>query len=279
MARFDPRALLQRPIRGHSLPARAIELTRASIDRLVEIQFVDRSIALGSLAFTALFPLLVFVAAISPTEDGLASELIERFHLSGSSAQLVQEVFAQPDAVRQSISWLGALLLIGAALSFTRGLQRVYEHAWRLQARGWYGTRAGLLWLGGVALWVTIFSSARDWLVDATGPLVSLIILLGGDALLWLWSPWILLARRVDWRRLVPSALLTSVAMTAFSVGSVIYMPEAISTSSEHYGTIGIAISLVSWLVGAGFALTACAAIGAVLGGVRDAPKAAPQPD
>ncbi len=274
MSRFNPRTLLQRPIRGHSVPARAVELTRACVDRLVEIQFVDRSIALGSLAFTALFPLLVFIAAISPTEDGLASELIERFHLSGSSADLVQELFAQPDAVRQSISWLGALLLIGAALSFTRGLQRVYEHAWRLDARGWYGTRAGLVWLAGIVVWVTLFSSARDWLVDATGPLVSLMILLAGDALLWLWSPWILLARRVDWHRLVPSALLTSVAMTAFSVGSIVYMPEAISSSAAHYGSIGIAIALVSWLVGAGFALTACAAVGAVLGGEVDRPDA-----
>jgi membrane protein len=278
MSRFDPRALLQRPIRGHSVPARAIELTRACLDRLVEIQFVDRSIALGSLAFTALFPLLVFVAAISPTEDGLADELVERFHLTGSSAQLVSEVFAQPDAVRQSIGWLGALLLIGAALSFTRGLQRVYEHAWRLDARGWYGTRAGLVWLGGVALWVTLFAGVRDWLLDATGPLVSLIILLGGDALLWLWSPWILLARRVHWSKLVPSALLTSVAMTGFSVGSIVYMPEAISSSASHYGSIGIAIALVSWLVGAGFALTGCAAIGAVLGGVVDRPDAPARP-
>ncbi|HMJ04284.1 MAG TPA: YhjD/YihY/BrkB family envelope integrity protein [Conexibacter sp.] len=275
MARFDPRALLQRPIRGRSPLARAVELTRASLDRLVEIQFVDRSIALGSLAFTAIVPLLVIAAAYMPGTDGLADELIERFHLHGSTADMVRQVFAQPDDVKQSLSWLGLALLIGSSLSFTRGLQRVYEHAWRLDARGWYGTRAGLIWIGSIVLWSTTFSAARDWLVDATGPLASLAILLAGDAALFLWTPWILLARRVDWRRLVPSALLTAVAMTAFSVGSVIWMPEAISTSADHYGSIGVAISLVSWLVGAGFALTACAAVGAVLGGVRDEPAAA----
>lgn len=270
MARLDPRTLLHRPIRGSSPLARAVELTRACLDRLVELQFVDRSIALGSLAFTALFPLLVIAAAFLPGTDGLASELIERFHLSGSTATLVREVFAQPDAVRQSLSWLGVLLLVAASLSFTRGLQRVYEHAWRLDARGWYGTKHGLIWIGSIAIWSTSFSAARDWLLDVTGPIGSLTILLGGDAALFLWTPWILLARRVDWRRLVPTALLTSVAMTAFSVGSVIYMPEAISSSADHYGSIGIAIALVSWLVGAGFVLTVCAGVGAVLGGEVD---------
>lgn len=255
-----------RVIRDSPHVVRAVALARACLDRLVDIQFVDRSIALGSLAFTALVPLLVIASAFLPGTDGLASELIDRFHLRGSTADLVREVFAQPDAVRQSISWLGVLLLVGAALSFTRGLQRVYERAWRLEARGLAGTRAGLIWIGGIVVWSTLFAAVRDWLLGLTGPVASLIVLLTGDAVLWLWSPWILLARRVDWRALVPTSLLTAVAMTAISVGSVVYMPEAIGRSATHYGPIGIAIALVSWLVGVGFALTVCAGVGAVLG-------------
>jgi membrane protein len=244
----------------------AVDLARTCLDRLVAIQFVDRSVALGSLAFTALVPLLVISAAFVPGTNGLADSLVKRFHLTGSTAAMVRQVFAQPDDVRQSLSWLGLLLLIVASLSFTRGLQRVYENAWRLDARGFRGTRAGLVWIGGIVLWCTLFASARDWLIDESGALVSLIVLLAGNAALWLWSPWTLLARRVHWHQLLPTAILTSVAMTAFSIGSVIYMPEAIDTSASHYGSIGIAIALVSWLVGAGFALTACAAVGAVLG-------------
>jgi membrane protein len=267
---FDPLDRLHQATRGHARLARAFDLTVAAIDRLVEIQFVDRSVALGSLAFTALVPLLVIASAFLPGTDGLASELINRFHLHGSTADLVRQVFAQPDAVRQSISWLGILLLVGASLSFTRGLQRVYERAWRLDARGLAGTRAGLIWIVGIVVWSTAFATVRDSLLDVTGPVASLTILLAGDAVLWLWSPWILLARRVHWRPLVPTALLTAVAMTGISIGSVVYMPEAIGRSATHYGPIGIAIALVSWLVGIGFALTACAAIGAVLGEAMD---------
>ncbi len=257
-----------------SRSARIVELARASLERLVEIQFVDRSVALGSLAFTAIVPLLVIVSAFLPGTDGLANELVRRFELRGATAELVREVFAQPDAVRQSVSWLGLLLLVVAALSFTRALQRVYERAWRLEARGLTGTRAGLTWIAGIVVWSTLFSAVRRGLLDLTGPVASLTILLVGDAVLWLWSPWILLARRVHWRALLPSALLTAIAMTAISIGSVIWMPEAIGRSATHYGSIGIAIALVSWLVGVGFALTLCAAVGAVLGGAVDEAEA-----
>jgi membrane protein len=240
---------------------------RAWLDRLVAVQFVDRSVALGSLAFTAIVPLLVISAAFLPGTDGLASALIDRFHLSGSSAALVRSVFAQPDDVRQSVSWLSVLLLVVSSLSFTRALQRVYELAWELPVRGLRGTRAGLTWLGGVVLWSTVFAAVRQWLVDLGGPFDALVVLLGGNVALWLWSPYVLLAQRVDWRRLLPTALLTAGAMTAISVASVVYMPEAIDRSAGAYGPIGIAIALVSWLVGIGFALVVSAAVGAVLGG------------
>jgi membrane protein len=249
-------------IRDHPL----FEIAQASLARLVAMQFVDRSIALGSLAFTALAPLLLIAAAYVPGTDGLASELIERFHLTGATAAAVDQVFAQPDDVQQAISWIGVLVLVGASLSFTRGLQRVYEAAWRLRSRGLRGSPAGLEWIAGIVLWTTVFATAREWLIDRTGPLGTLVVLLAGNALLWVWSPYVLLARRVPWRALVPSGLLTSLAMTAYSIGSVVYMPGAIDQSAARYGSIGIAIALVSWLVGVGFALTTSAAVGAVLG-------------
>jgi membrane protein len=261
--------------RLRSIVERTLQLAEVSLERLVAIQFVDRSVALGSLAFTALVPLLLIAAAYVPGSDALSDDLIERFHLSGSSADLVRQVFAQPDDVRQSVSWLGLVLLIASSLSFTRALQRVYEHAWRLDSRGLRGTRAGLTWLAGVVLWVTVFATVRRWLIGLGGPAVAFVVLLGGNAIVWLWSPHVLLAHRVAWQRLVPSAALTSVAMSAISVGSVVYMPQAIEDSASAYGPIGIAIALVSWLVAIGFALVACAGVGAVLGEALTADRSA----
>jgi membrane protein len=260
------------------MPTRTLMLARACVDRIVRIQFVDRSVALGSLAFTALVPLLVIVGAFVPGSDGIADTFVARFHLTGSTAELVQQVFAKPDSARGAISVAGALLLVGSALSFTRALQRLYELAWRLDPRGWFGTVAGLEWIAVVAVWATLVASVRTWLLDHTGPVASLAIVLATGALLWLLTPYILLAGRIRWQRLVPTALLTSLGMTALSVASVIYMPDAITQSADRYGSIGIAIAIVSWLVGVGFVLVCCAAVGAVLGGETDAPEATPEP-
>lgn len=274
----EPLAWLSRPIAGRTVPARAVELVRAVLDRLVQIQFVDRAVALGSLTFTALVPLAVIANAYVPGSGDVADDLIERFRLTGTTADLMRETFARPDTTRGAISVAGMLLLAGSGLSFTRALQRVYENAWRLDARGWAGSVAGLQWLAGVVVWLTVFASVRTWLVDHTGPLISLTVALAGSALLWLFTPYVLLAKRIAWRRLLPSALLTSAGMTGLSVASVVYMPDSIAESADRYGSIGIAIALVSWLVGAGFVLVACAAVGAILGGETDAPPRAPEP-
>lgn len=271
----DPLAWLSRPIAGRTVPARAVELVRACLDRLVQMQFVDRAVALGSLTFTALVPLMVLANAYMPGATSVADSLIRRFHLTGATADLMRETFADPGTTRGAISVAGVLLLIGSSLSFTRGLQRVFENAWRLQPRGWAGSVAGLKWLAGIVVWVTLFTGVRSWLVDRTGPLVGLIVGLGGSGVLWLFTPYVLLAQRVDWRKLIPTALLTAIGMTALSVASVVYMPDSISESADRYGSIGIAIALVSWLVGAGFVLVACAAVGAVLGGETDEPPRA----
>lgn len=272
----DPLSWLSRPIAGRTLPARAVELARACLDRLVRIQFVDRAVALGSLAFTAMVPLMVIVASFAPGSSGIADTLVQRFHLTGSTADLMEEVFTRPEDSRGAISAVGLALLIGSALSFTRALQRLYELAWRLETRGWRGTVAGLRWLALMAVWATLFAAVRTWLLDQTGPVVSLVIALACSAALWLVAPFVLLDKRIEWHRLLPTALLTSVGMTGLSIGSVIYMPDAIAESADRYGSIGIAISLVSWLVGTGFVLVACAAVGAVLGGETDSP---PRPD
>lgn len=238
------------------------------------IEFVDRSVALGSLAFTAAIPLGLVVAAVLPgtDRDAFAEALIDRFHLSGDAARSVQQVFAPADDVKQSLSIVGAVLVVIAALSFTRALQRVFERAWGLPSLGYRATPAGVTWLGAMIVWITVFGSLRSWLEGQGGPLLALVVAITFGAVAALWSPFLLLSRRVPWRRLVPTALLTAVASLGLSIASAVYMPTAVEESADRYGTIGIAIALVSWLVTIGFAIVLCAAIGAVLGEPRPEP-------
>jgi membrane protein len=252
---------------------------RRCLQRLVQLEFVDRSVALASLTFTALIPLGVVVGSAVPGihREDFADSIVERFDLDERTAKLVEQAFSPPAGVQASLSVLGVLLLIVSALSFTRALQRVYETAWRLPRLGVRATPSGLVWLAGVIAFLSIFGGLRSAVVDLSRPVASVIVALACAGAVWMFTPWMLLSRRVAWRALVPTAALTAVGMTCLSIAGIVYMPRSISSSAASYGTIGVAIAMVSWFVAAGFVLVGCAAVGAVLGDrdVTPAPDAA----
>ena len=247
---------------------RARELIAAITERLLAVELVDRAVALASQAFVALIPLLVVTAALTPgsERDSFADTLVRRFRLDGASAEMVERVFAAPAEVRDTLSVGGALLLVVSALSFCRALQRLYERAWRVPKLGMRATPAQLEWLALVVVYLTLVGALNGLAADRIGSAASVGLSLLGGFLLWLWTPFLLLGRRIARRGLRATAALTSVGMTVLSLASVVYMPRSIGESAERFGPIGIAIALVSWLIAAGFVLVVAAVLGAMIG-------------
>jgi len=242
----------------------AVEFARSWATRFVDVQGVDRAMALAAQAFSALIPLLIVTSAVISRDDGesFADDLIDRFDLTGSTADSVELAFTSSQTVENSISVLGLLLLTVAALSFTRGLQRLYEGAYGLPSRGYRNTPWGLAWLAVIALYATLRPVLAGVFNDGAVRAGASITLAAGA---WTITPHLLLGRRLEWRRLVPGGLLTALGMTLLEASSVIWMPETISSSAEQFGAIGVAFALLSWVVGAGFVLVAAATGGAVI--------------
>lgn len=239
-------------------------LGRAWLERLVSVQFVDRAVSLAALAFTAVIPLFIVYDAVAPTIDGrdFAADLVHRFELKGSAAESLRQALASPAEVRSSFSVLGVLLVVVSALSFARALQRLYELAFRLPALGGVrGTPSTLLWLAFIP-GLLIVREVIDALFDGT---VAIVLDLGFAATLWTVTPFLLLGRRLDWRPLLPTGVITALAMSVVSVGTVIWMPHTVAESAGRYGLIGVAFALLSWLVAVGFVLVGSAAAGAVM--------------
>jgi membrane protein len=234
---------------------------RQLVERLLEVGIVDRSLVVGAQAFGALIPLLIVIASVGASDGrSFADALIGRFSLDGASAVAVRRAFAAP-AEGDGITVAGALLAVFSAVAFTRAVQRTFELTWGLDRRGVKGTGWGLLWLAMVAVYISLFPV----LDGVLGGVPAAIVSLAGTFALWLLTPYLLLARRVGWRRLVPQAAITAGGMTAFSLGSLVYAPRAMSTSASEFGAIGVAFTLLTLLWGAGFVLVAGAAIGATV--------------
>jgi membrane protein len=238
--------------------ARLARSGRGILKRLLELEIIDRSLVIGAQAFSALIPLFIVLASISAHGgDAFANVLIDRFGLSGDGAEAVRRTFTAP-ADDSTVTFLGALLVVYSSLAFTRALQRTFELAWSLPRRGMKGTGWGLLWLGIIAAYWALVPSVDDALL---GPITAI----ASSFVLWLVTPYVLLARRVPWRALVPQAAISACGMTLLSAGTLIYAPHAINTSAAEFGVIGVAFTLLSLLWAAGFVLVSAAAIGSYL--------------
>lgn len=241
-----------RPLHGFGLRA---------YERMVAVDGIDRAIAIGALSFTALFPMLIVYASLLTSGDGfeLSNRLIDRFNLSGSTADTLQGAFQAPAG--SNIAVIGAILVVLTALSFTRAMQRLYETCWGLERRGLRGSGWGLLWLAELILWLGLQPTLDSRLPVGIHAAASLAL----AALLWLSTPYLLLGRRIHYRTLAPGAALTAVAMTLAGYVSVIAMPEIVSSSSAEFGTIGVAFALLTWLTGIAMVIMGCAVLSAEL--------------
>jgi membrane protein len=115
---------------------------------MLEIEFVDRSVALAGKAFVSFFPLVIVVAAFAPEPIRLSiiTTVTARLGIRGDALTAVREAFASSDDVRKATGLLGLVLAIFFATSFRR-LQRVYLRAWRRPPQARAGP-TGVAWLG-----------------------------------------------------------------------------------------------------------------------------------
>ncbi|MET0629143.1 MAG: YhjD/YihY/BrkB family envelope integrity protein [Acidimicrobiia bacterium] len=237
-------------------------------ERMLEIEFVDRSVALAGKAFVSFFPLVIVVASFmsASIRHSIYTTLTHRLGIEGDALASAKQAFKSSDDVRRATGFLGLLLTIFFASSFTTALQRVYLRAWRRPP----GRKAGQ-YLRGPAWFLVILADmallgALRGVLD-TGALVAVfaVVSLLAVAGLWWFTAWFMLMGQVRWRALVPTGLVTAVAMLGYAVSASIWMPEVITRNQNQFGFFGVALALVTWFSGAAICILVGACAGAVL--------------
>jgi uncharacterized BrkB/YihY/UPF0761 family membrane protein len=239
------------------------------IREFIALQGIDRAVVLASQAFTALIPLLLLASAWSPADDRdvVSDGIIRRFSLTGGAADAVRQLFASSGSGATGV--LSVLLLFFSGVSLTRRMQRMYQQAWRLEAtttgvgralNAAFGLTVLVLGIGLLYLARTLVGwlPADEVLVTPLSVLVSVV----GSFLMWSTVPWLLLDRRIAWRRLVPTAALASACSSIYGVASSFYMPRQLESYSERFGLFGVTLALIGWLVGLALILVATTAVG-----------------
>ncbi|MEW2047877.1 hypothetical protein [Streptomyces sp. NPDC005476] len=234
------------------------------VNRFQKIVGFDRSMALASSALTALVPLSVLIGAISDSlvHYDAAERIIKRYHLTGAGATAVSSLFSPAEGNTASVGIFGAVFLIISVLSFARAAQRLVEQTWELTPLSVRNTRNGLWWilsLGGYALCTALLTA---FLGRGDLGLVASVCEVPVTAAFLVWSGWILSAKRVERRDLLPFGITAAVLTAAYSVGAAVYLPRLFNSYAERYGVVGAVFAMISALFSAMLVMVGSAALG-----------------
>ena len=234
-----------------------------AVQRFQRIAGFDRALALASISLSALVPLLIVSGAVLAqigAEDA-ADRVIDRYKLTGGGAEAVEDLLS-PASSSTSVDIFSALFVVLAMLSFTRAVQRLVEGTWELDPLGVRNTGNGLLWAGGFIAYLV----ATGWIHALVGrgslELGASLLVLPLTAVYFVWGGWILSAKRIGWRDLLPFGVIGSALMAAYSVGATVYVPRLFSSYATDYGVIGAVLAIISTL----FCVMLVVVVSAVLG-------------
>ena len=220
------------------------------VNRFQKVAGFDRAIALASGALTAMIPLTIVASAVASElgGKGTADRIIDRYELTGGGAEAVKDVFAPPAGSSTSIGILGFLFLMVAVLSFTRGVQRLVEQTWELEPLSVRNTFNGLLWIGGLVLYLALSGLLHAVLGRSRLELSAALLATPLTAVFLVWSGRVLSAKRIERQDLLPFGILGAVLLALCSVGATVYVPHLFSSYATRYGVIGAVFAMISAL-------------------------------
>jgi len=237
-------------------------------DRMLETEFIDRSIALAGKAFISFFPLLIVVAAFAPPRlrTSILTTVTHRLGITGASLATVQQAFASAEDIRRATGLLGLVLAVFYATSFTTALRRAYLRAWRRPpAKGVGNYVRGVAWVAAFLIYMALLGGARNVLGGGAGIAPFVVVALALSTAVWWFTAWLMLRGQVRLRVLLPSGLITAIAISAYGLSATLWMPNNVASNNHQYGIFGVALALVAWFSGAAICIVVGACAGPVL--------------
>ncbi len=241
--------------------------------RVSEVNGGSLAAAVTLAAFLSLFPLVLVAIAIvglfaSNTPD-LSGEVIELLGLSraDTAARALTTALATAEESRSAASIVGFLGLVWSALKLVGALEYAFNAVWQVTGRGLKDKVFALAWVAGAALlFVASFlvTAVLNFLPPFFAPL-NLVVGLGLNIGLFLWTSKVLCNRDVGWRPLLPGAVFGGVGLEVLKVVGSILVPRAVSQSSALYGSIGVVFAILTWLLFFGRLVVYTAALNVVL--------------
>jgi membrane protein len=229
------------------------------VRQLSDLDFAAQAMKFAGGLLISVLPLLILLSAFASTR--VDHELSTRLGLDRSASDVVTGLFVSSPAALNAATATSLLFAVAGTLSVAGSLEQIYEKAFHQNhQRGLYRLP---VWVGGLCLAVAVETVVGRPLRDLAGGtwLIQVFTLAGTTIFFW-WTMRFLLAGRVPWRGLLPSAIATGLLIVGLGVFSKFYFSSTIVSDSKTFGAIGAVFSIMTWFV----AIGAVIIIGAVAG-------------
>src|SRR3954452_15919664 len=234
--------------------ARLVNFPVAVYRRFKKIEGGHLALIIGANAFIAVIPLLIigyaFLEAFNP-DRSIGTVLVDRFHLTGATAQTVRDTFTTAEAGKSVALSIGLISLVITGIDIASTVGTAYARAfattplqgWRKLLRGWIWLIT-LLAMTSVTLTLRYWAASRPWwFVIVVAPFAF------GMTLCFYWvTPRLVLHLPFGWRDLLPGALLCALAAAVLNTASTFVLASWFSWYGQAYGPFGVALALMAWI-------------------------------
>ena len=237
-------------------------VAQSFLRQLKELDFASQAMLFGAGLLVSVLPFLILLSAFA--NQRIDDDISLRMGLDRRAARIVDHLFTSAPASLNAATVTSLVFVTAGIVAVASSVQQIYEKVFRQAHRGLRDLFRLLTWIVVLCLAVA-FESAAGRPVSAAGggwlaPLVTVAIM---TPFIW-WTMHFLLAGRVPWRRLLPSAIITGVFFGGLGVFSKFFFSETIVSDSKTYGTVGAVFSIMTWFIAIGAVIILGAVAGAV---------------
>jgi membrane protein len=239
-------------------------LAQSFLQRLKALDFADQAILFGAGLLVSLLPFVILLSAFA--SQRIDDDISLRLGLDRKAAGIMDHLFTSAPATLNAATATSLIFLIAGMLAVASSLQQIYEKVFRQDHhRGPRDLGRLPTWIAALGGAVVAESLAERPVSAVTGggwlaPLVTAGIM---TPFFW-WTMHFLLAGRVRWRTLLPSAITTGIFYGGLGLFSKFYFSDTIISDSKTYGTIGAIFGIMTWFIAIGAVIILGAVAGAV---------------
>jgi membrane protein len=230
------------------------------VRQLTELDFASQAMLFGAGLLVSVLPFVILLSAFA--SQRIDDDISLRMGLDHRAAGIVDHLFTSAPASLNAATVTSLVFVTAGILAVASSIQQIYEKVFRQAHRGLRDLFRLPPWIVVSCLVVAFDSVAEKPVSSAAGgwltPLVTIAIV---TPFAW-WTMHFLLAARVPWRRLLPSAIITGVFFGGLGFFSKFYFSRTIISDSKTYGTVGAIFSIMTWFI----AIGAVIILGAVAG-------------